>query len=856
MRHLTFSKIEQTNYPICFLVPSIRKDEIRKAYVDPHGLDPDEVLVLDLHYAEGKKKTPVAEMKKFINEELLETLADVKVELLIVADADYFKTLAGVSKADVNLGYVLDCAYGPWKVVYVPNYRTIFYDPDKVRGKIAQAIDALKAYRAGLYEAPGSSIIHFEAYPQTPDEIAVWLEKLIEMDVDLSSDIEAFSLKHVTAGIGSITFCWNQHEGISFPVDLGPDPELVREMLKIFFKNFKRKILWHNAAYDLHVLIYQLFMKDILDTEGLLEGLAVMLRDGGWEDTKIITYLATNSCSGNKLGLKDQSQEFSGNYALLDEDPDITKIPLPDLLRYNLVDGLSTWYVYHKHYDTMVRDQQLPVYRELFQPAIVDIVQMQLTGMPVDMEEVKRVKHLLQIDFDAAVSRIEQSKCVQRYTYRLNERWVAKRNSELKVKRVTLADANEIFNPNSGPQLQGLLYEMLGLPVISVTDTKQPSVDGDTLKALRYHTSNPDIIAFLDAMIDYGAVNKILTSFIPALEGAFQGPDGWHYLFGNFNLGGTISGRLSSSDPNLQNLPSTGSKYAKLIKQCFAPPPGWMFVGLDADSLEDKISGLTTKDPNKLKVYTDGYDGHCLRAHAYFGDDMPDIDPTSVASINSIKKLYPDQRQESKAPTFALTYQGTYITLMKNCGFSKEKAVMIETRYHQMYAVSDKWVSDKLDEASKTGYVTIAFGLRLRTPKLAQVIRGTSKTPYEAEAEGRSAGNALGQSWCLLNTRAWIEFMGKVRKSPHRLDIRPCAQIHDAGYAMVRDGIEPLLYTNKHLSKAYQWQDHPDIQHDEVKLSGTLSIFYPNWSKEIAIPNDATKEDIFRIVDQTLSAVS
>lgn len=64
----------------------------------------------------------------------------------------------------------------------------------------------------------------------------------------------------------------------------------------------------------------------------------------------------------------------------------------------------------------------------------------------------------------------------------------------------------------------------------------------------------------------------ILTTFITSMENAALGSDGWHYLFGNFNLGGTVSGRLSSSKPNLQNLPSTGSKYAKVIKSCFQAP--------------------------------------------------------------------------------------------------------------------------------------------------------------------------------------------------------------------------------------------------------------------------------------------
>lgn len=633
MRHLTYSATEQSSYPLVFLVPVIRKDEIQKEYMDPFGIPPDDVLVMDLHYSQDKKKTPAAEMKEFITSELVPALEDVGAKYIAVADSEYFKVLTKSAKVDVNLGYVLDCAFGPWKVVYVPNYRAIFYDPEKIRGKIRQGMEALVAHVSGQYEDPGNHIIKFEAYPRTVNEISEWLEKILLMDCDLTSDIEAFSLKHHKAGIGTITLCWNKHEGIAFPVDYEEIPgattapygkfvrnEPVRALLKDFFIRYLRNMKWHNISYDVYVLIHQLFMKDLIDTEGLLDGMDVMLRN--WDDTKLISYLATNSCSGNKLSLKDQAQEFAGNYAET-EIEDITRIPLGKLLRYNLIDGLSTWYVYEKHWDTLVNDQQLDIYNTLFKPATADIIQMQLTGLPVNMERVKEVKALLQADESAALKTIHQSPVIQQFTHRLNEKWVAWKNTKLKKKRVTLADAKEVFNPNSGPQLQDLLFEMLGLPVLGLTDSKQPSTDRDTLSALVHHTNNADVKALLSAMLDYSAVNKILTSFIPAMEDAAEGPDGWHYLFGNFNLGGTVSGRLSSSNPNLQNLPATGSKYAKLIKSCFQAPPGWLFCGLDFASLEDRISALTTKDPNKLKVYTDGYDGHSLRAYAYFGKDMP-----------------------------------------------------------------------------------------------------------------------------------------------------------------------------------------------------------------------------------------
>ena len=223
-----------------------------------------------------------------------------------------------------------------------------------------------------------------------------------------------------------------------------------------------------------------------------------------------------------------------------------------------------------------------------------------------------------------------------------------------------------------------------------------------------------------------------------------------------------------------------------------------------------------------------------------------------VARVNSIDGLYKNERQKSKAPTFALTYQGTWKTLVKNCGFTESLAKQVERSYHQLYVVSTQWVMGKLDIASRVGYVTGAFGLRVRTPLLHQVIRGNRRTPYEAEAEGRTAGNALGQSWCLLNTRASTEFMGKVRNSEYRLSIRPCAHIHDAQYYLVRDDVPTILYLNHHLVQAVNWNDHPDIYHPEVGLGGELSIFYPNWSKEIEVPNGISEQGLIDLVESSI----
>lgn len=873
MNYAYFSNTEEASYKVALLIPNIRKDEIRKAYIDSSLVIPEEILVISLHQATGKKKTPAAEQKAYIKEELAPVFQDMNIQYILCADAEYFKTLTKSSKVEANLGYVLDCAFGPWKVIYVPNHTGIFYDPDRTKTKISQGMKALTDHMSGVYTPPGNEVIKFSAYPDTDEEIEQWLINLLDRKM-LAVDIEGFSLKHYDCGIGTISFAWNKHEGIAFRVDCEEDTSVPnfyhrnvrheprRRMLRRFFElahEMGVRLMWHGAAFDVYVLIYQLFMDNIIDQEGLLYGMKIMLGDGteqegNWHCTKQITYLATNSCAGNKLDLKSNSQEFAGNYAM-EEIKDIRRIPLRQLLEYNLVDSCATWHVFEKHYPKMVADDQLPVYETLFQPATVDIIQMQLTGMPVNMETVKEVEIELNAEQDRALSLLNQTKVVEEYNYILREHHVRKRNEKLVNKRVTLEDEETqkvSFNPNSPDQLQELLYEMLALPIVGYTDNGNPSADGDAIKALQHHTKNEDVLQFLKGLEDFKAVNKIITDFIPSLLKAQRGPDGWHYLFGNFNLGGTKSGRLSSSKPNLQNLPAN-SKYAKAIKRCFQAPPGWLFCGLDFASLEDRISALTTKDPNKLKVYTDGYDGHSLRAYGYWGDQMPDIDPNSVESINSIQFKYKVFRQDSKVPTFLLTYAGTWKGIIEQCGFSEEKARMVEAKYHELYAVSDEWVAAKLEEATKTGYVTVAFGLRLRTPLLHQVILGTRKTPFEAVAEGRTAGNALGQSYCLLNTRAGVEFNGKVRKSAHRLDIKPSAHIHDAQYFMIRDDLAAIRYTNEHLVKAVEWQDDPAIWHPEVKLGGELSIFYPTWKTEIGIPNGANDDEIMSIVQLALA---
>lgn len=147
----------------------------------------------------------------------------------------------------------------------------------------------------------------------------------------------------------------------------------------------------------------------------------------------------------------------------------------------------------------------------------------------------------------------------------------------------------------------------------------------------------------------------------------------------------------------------------------------------------------------------------------------------NVITINSIEYIYPQYRNKSKAPTFLLTYKGGNIGLVRNIGFTKDEAIFIETQYHQLYKVSDEWVDARIEEAKVLGYVEVAFGLRLRTPLLKGAV---GKLGSMQEAEARTAGNALGQSWGLLNDRAMNEVLSNVDKLGLSEYILPVAKVH------------------------------------------------------------------------------
>lgn len=188
------------------------------------------------------------------------------------------------------------------------------------------------------------------------------------------------------------------------------------------------------------------------------------------------------------------------------------------------------------------------------------------------------------------------------------------------------------------------------------------------------------------------------------------------------------------------------------------------------------------------------------------------------------------------------------MTLEKNLGFGSDEAQSIENSFKELYKESIDWVQDRLDEVAKTGYAELAFGLKLRSVLMHKCDMKGRNVPPQARKEGRTIGNALGQSWGLLNNRAAVAVNKRLKEDGMREKILPCALIHDAMYFLVQKDIHTIKYLNDVLQEEVTWQEDELIKHDKVHLGGGLSIFYPTWAEEIDLPTSGTEEELIDVL--------
>ena len=318
----------------------------------------------------------------------------------------------------------------------------------------------------------------------------------------LAADIETTGLD-LEAEIVSIAFAWTKHDGIAIDLSINGI-----YYLKQFLETYKGKLLFHNGLFDAKLLIRSLWMKHAADHKGMMEGLQYF-KD--FDDTMIMAYLAKNATTKVSLRLKEVALEYVGNYAI--EIQDIAKYTKAEILRYNLIDALATFYLWEKYY----AEASSRPYLEIFQPSLYPLIKMMLVGLPMNVDRVHEVHQILAAKEKVLNEQIQENSYVRLFNIQLQKDTCVNANAKLKKLVKPIDDFLDIkFNPSSHPQLAKLLFKTLKLPVLDKTKSGAPATGGDVLKDLENHTTDIDILDLLKFVRDLSEVCKINGTFIKA----------------------------------------------------------------------------------------------------------------------------------------------------------------------------------------------------------------------------------------------------------------------------------------------------------------------------------------------------
>ncbi len=262
---------------------------------------------------------------------------------------------------------------------------------------------------------------------------------------------------------------------------------------------------------------------------------------------------------------------------------------------------------------------------------------------------------------------------------------------ELKdLEKLAYKAAGEEFNIASPKQLQVILFEKLKLPVIKKTKTGF-STDQDVLEKLRIHHEICDII------LQHREISKLKSTYVDVLPALVNKNTG--RVHAGFHQTVAATGRLSSADPNLQNIPIR-TESGKKIRSAFIPRKGWKLVGADYSQIELRILAAMCGDKMLKKAFQQGEDIHALTASEIFGDPRD--------------KVSADHRRKAKAINFGILYGKSAFSLGEELGIPRSEAAEIIAKYFDRYPTVKKFLEGLAESAKKTGYAETAFGRRRR----------------------------------------------------------------------------------------------------------------------------------------------
>ena len=327
-------------------------------------------------------------------------------------------------------------------------------------------------------------------------------------------------------------------------------------------------------------------------------------------------------------------------------------------------------------------------------------------------------------------------------------------SGELAVRLVELAaeaqrEAGQIFNLESPKQLQQILFEKLQIPVLRKTPTGQPSTAEDVLEELAVEHALPKLI------LEYRALAKLRSTYTEKLPLQIDATTGRVHT--SYHQAVAATGRLSSTDPNLQNIPIR-SPEGRRIRQAFIAPPGHLLLAADYSQIELRIMAHLSGDEGLLRAFAADQDIHRATAAEVFG----------VAA----DQVSTDQRRSAKAINFGLIYGMSAFGLARQLGIDRTAAAKYVELYFARYPGVRQYMDGTRERAKRDGYVETVFGRRLYLPEInsrnRQLQQYAERSAINAPMQG-TAADIIKRA--LLGVDAWCQEAG--------VAARLLMQVHD-----------------------------------------------------------------------------
>ncbi|MBW3505020.1 DNA polymerase I [Pseudomonas sp. NKUCC02_KPG] len=328
------------------------------------------------------------------------------------------------------------------------------------------------------------------------------------------------------------------------------------------------------------------------------------------------------------------------------------------------------------------------------------------------------------------------------------------------LEREAFAIAGEEFNLSSPKQLGVILYEKLGLPIISKTAKGQPS----TAEAVLAELAEQDF-PLPKVLMQYRSMSKLKSTYTDRLPEQINPRTG--RIHTSYHQAVTATGRLSSSDPNLQNIPIRTAE-GRRIRQAFVAPKGYKLLAADYSQIELRIMAHLAKDEGLLHAFRNNLDVHSATAAEVFGVELGDVTT--------------DQRRSAKAINFGLIYGMSAFGLAKQIGVDRKQSQAYIDRYFARYPGVLDYMERTRTQAAEQGYVETIFGRRLYLPEInaknPALRKGAERTAINAPMQG-TAADIIKKAMVAVDN--WLSASG--------LDARVILQVHDELVLEVREDL-------------------------------------------------------------------